>query len=96
MARHFRRPRRLVVAAWLWLAAEADELEEKRGCLEAVLEVGPDNTSALIALAALAYLWVGLVLAGVVVLYGHAAFPLGVFPCIVGSVLVVLRYKTMK
>lgn len=61
-----------------------------------MLEVDPDNTSALIALAALVYLWVGLGLAGVVVLYGHAAFPLGVFPWIVGSVLVVLRYRTMK
>ena len=86
----------LVVAAWLWLAAEADELEEKRRCLEAVLELDPDYTSALIALAALAYLWVGFGLAGVVVLYGHAAFPLGLVSWIVGSVLVVLRYETMK
>jgi hypothetical protein len=40
---NLRRPRALVVAAWLWLAARTDDLDEKRRCLEAVLELEPDN-----------------------------------------------------
>ena len=32
VARHLRRPRPLLVQSWLWLAAEADALEEKRRC----------------------------------------------------------------
>ena len=43
----------VVVAAWLWLAADTDDVEEKRRCLKAVLEVAPDNSEALLALAAL-------------------------------------------
>jgi len=36
-------PRSLLLAAWKWLAAEADDLGEKRRCLEAILELDPNN-----------------------------------------------------
>ena len=51
--RHLRRPRPLVIRAWLWLAAETEDLEEKRGCLEAVLELNPESQSARAGLALL-------------------------------------------
>ena len=44
------RPRPLIIRAWLWLAAEADNLEEKRRCLNAVLRLDPDNEPASLAL----------------------------------------------
>jgi len=47
---HFTRPRRLVVQAWLWLAAKAEDLEDKRHCLNAVLELDPENEPASLAL----------------------------------------------
>ena len=53
VVQHLRRPRSLVVAAYLWLAADTDDTEQKRRCLKAVLEMDPDNARALIALAAL-------------------------------------------
>jgi hypothetical protein len=34
--RHLTRPGRLLTRAWLWLAAQADKLEEKRRYLDAV------------------------------------------------------------
>ena len=43
-----RRP--LVIRAWLWLAAQANALGEKRRCLEAVLELDPENEMARLAL----------------------------------------------
>jgi hypothetical protein len=52
IVRHFPRARSLVVAAWSWLAAETDDLEEKRRCLEEVLGLDPDNESARMALLA--------------------------------------------
>ena len=52
IAGHFPRARSLVVAAWSWLAAGTDDLEEKRRCLEEVLGLDPDNKSARIALLA--------------------------------------------
>lgn len=48
--RPLRRPRLLVAQAWLWLATEAPTLEEKRRCLEAVLQVEPENEAATLAL----------------------------------------------
>jgi hypothetical protein len=42
----------LVLAAWHWLAADADDLEEKRRCLETLLGLDPGNESARIALLA--------------------------------------------
>lgn len=40
----FRRQRTaLLLAAWRWLAAEADDLSEKRRCLEAILGLDPDS-----------------------------------------------------
>jgi len=43
-------PRAAVVHAWLWLAAKSDNLEEKRLCLNRVLELDPDNEAATWAL----------------------------------------------
>lgn len=39
--------------AWLWLAAQADELEDKRRCLNSVLELDPENEYATLALLVL-------------------------------------------
>jgi len=47
---HLRRLRPLVIRAWFWLAAQADDLEEKRRCLNAVLELDPENEPATLAL----------------------------------------------
>lgn len=47
------RPRPLVVAGWLWQAAQTDDIEEERRCLWAVLELHPDNTRALLGVLAL-------------------------------------------
>lgn len=45
-------PRPLLVAAWHWLAAGTDDIEQKRRCLWEVLDLDPDNTRALLALLA--------------------------------------------
>lgn len=50
---HLRRPHPLVLAAWLWLAAETKNLEEKRHCLNAILELDPENEPATLALLVL-------------------------------------------
>jgi len=42
-----------VVAAWLWLAVQTDDPDEKRRCLEAVLELNPESQSARAGLALL-------------------------------------------
>lgn len=47
---NLRRPRPLVIRAWLWLAAEADRLTEKRLCLETILRLHPENEAATLAL----------------------------------------------
>ena len=44
--RHLRRPRSLVIQAWLWLAADTDDVEEKWRCLQAVLELNPEHQVA--------------------------------------------------
>ncbi|HUW12273.1 MAG TPA: hypothetical protein VM537_21285 [Anaerolineae bacterium] len=53
LVHHLRRLRPLVIQAWLWLAAEADGLEEKRRCLDAVLQPDPKNEPATLALLVL-------------------------------------------
>ena len=40
------RPRPLVVQAWLWLAAETDDAEEKWAFLQAVLQLNPEHQAA--------------------------------------------------
>jgi hypothetical protein len=43
-------PGPLVVQAWLWLAANASDTEEKRRCLNAALDLDPENEPASLAL----------------------------------------------
>jgi len=52
MVEHFARRRSVVVGAWHWLAAEADEVEEKKRCVWAILDLDPDNTRALLGVLA--------------------------------------------
>jgi hypothetical protein len=47
---HLARPRRLLIRACFWLAAQTDDLEEKRRCLSAILELDPGNEPASLAL----------------------------------------------
>ena len=53
LVRHLHLPRALVTQAWLWLAAEADDVEEKWRCLQAVLELNPEHQAARAASALL-------------------------------------------
>ena len=50
---HLTRPRPLVIHAWLWLASDTDDVEEKWRCLQAVLKLNPEHQSALAASALL-------------------------------------------
>lgn len=50
MVQHLRRPRPLVICAWFWQAAKADDFEEKRRCLKAMLQLDPDTEPASVAL----------------------------------------------
>ena len=52
IVQHLRRPRPLLVAAWLWLAAQTDDTEEKKRCLWTILDLDPDSTRALLGLLA--------------------------------------------
>jgi hypothetical protein len=47
---HFTQPRQLVIWAWFWLAAQTDDLQGKRHCLNAILEPDPENEPASLAL----------------------------------------------
>lgn len=47
------RPRPLVIHAWLWLAAETDDVEDKWVFLQAVLELNPEHQAARAASALL-------------------------------------------
>jgi hypothetical protein len=49
MVHQLRLPRPLVIYPWLWLAAKADDLDRKRHCLQAVLQVDPENEPASLA-----------------------------------------------
>ena len=42
-----------MIQAWLWLAADTDDVEEKWLCLQAVLELNPEHQSARAASALL-------------------------------------------
>jgi len=46
-------PRPLAIEAYLWLASETDNLEEKRRCLDTVLKLAPENESTTLALPVL-------------------------------------------
>lgn len=47
---HFTGPRFLVVHIWPWLAAESHDIQEKPRCLNAVLQLDPENEPASLAL----------------------------------------------
>ena len=53
VVRHLTRPRVLVVHAWLWLASDTYDVEEKWRCLQAVLELNPEHQAARAASALL-------------------------------------------
>ena len=53
IVKHLNRPLLLVIHAWLWLAAETDDVEEKWCCLQAVLELNPEHQAARAASALL-------------------------------------------
>ena len=53
LVHHLHRPRPLVVAAWLWLAADTEDHAEKCRGLEAVLELNPEHEAARAASALL-------------------------------------------
>ena len=50
IVRHLSRPRSLVIGAWLSLASDAGDIEDKRRCLKAVLQLDPGNEPASLAL----------------------------------------------
>jgi hypothetical protein len=50
LTRWLRRPRALVVRAWVWLCAHTEDLDEKRRCLEAILELDSKLEWAQLAL----------------------------------------------
>jgi hypothetical protein len=52
MVKYLPRPHPLLVTAWHWLAAQTDDIEEKKRCLWAILDLDPDNTRALLGLLA--------------------------------------------
>ena len=53
IVRHPRHPRPLVIRAWLWVAADTDDVEERWRCLQAVLELNPEHQAARAASALL-------------------------------------------
>jgi len=53
IVRHLRHPRSRVIRAWLWLAADSLDVTEKRCCLNAVLQLDPENEPASMALLVL-------------------------------------------
>ena len=53
IVKHLNRPLFLVIHAWLWLAAETDDAEEKWVFLQAVLQLNPEHQAALAAPALL-------------------------------------------
>jgi len=50
IAKRVTNPRALIISAWLWLAAKSEDTEEKRRCLNAVLQPEPENEPATWAL----------------------------------------------
>ena len=53
IVQHLTRLLLLVIHAWLWLAADTDDVEEKWRCLQAVLELNPEHQAACAASALL-------------------------------------------
>ena len=53
VVKHLNRPLLLVIHAWLWLASDTDDLEEKWRCLQAVLKLNPEHQAARAASALL-------------------------------------------
>jgi len=53
IVQHLAHPRPLVVQAWLWLAAKAKDLVDKRHCVNTILELDPENEPASLALLVL-------------------------------------------
>jgi hypothetical protein len=49
---HLTRPGSLVIRACFWLAAQTDDIEEKRRCLNAIFELDPENEPAHLTLPA--------------------------------------------
>ena len=50
---HLNRPLLLVIHAWLWLASDTDDVEEKWCFLQAVLQLNPEHQAARAASALL-------------------------------------------
>jgi hypothetical protein len=50
IARYLPRPRPLVCRASVWVAAQTEELQEKRRCQNAVLELDPESEPAPLTL----------------------------------------------
>lgn len=50
IVRHLIRRRPLVIRAWFSLAAEAGDIEDKRRCLKAILQLDPANEAASLAM----------------------------------------------
>jgi hypothetical protein len=50
ITRLLHRPRALVVRAWAWLCTHTDDLDEKRRCLRAILQLDPELEWAQLAL----------------------------------------------
>ena len=46
MVEYLARPRPLVIHAWLWLAAETDDVEEEWLFPQAVLQLNPEHQAA--------------------------------------------------
>ena len=46
IVKNLTRPRELVIRAWLWLAADTDDVEEKWLFLQAVLQLNPEHQAA--------------------------------------------------
>ena len=53
IVQHLNRPLFLVIHAWLWLASDTDDVEEKWRCLQAVLQLNPEHQAARAASALL-------------------------------------------
>ena len=53
IVKHLTRPLFLVIHAWLWLASDTHDVEEKWRCLQAVLELNPEQQAARAASALL-------------------------------------------
>ena len=53
IVKHLNRPLFLVIHAWLWLASDTDDVEDKWAFLQAVLKLNPEHQAARAASALL-------------------------------------------